>query len=150
MSTKIEIEINEIISKEEIEERAREILFNHLTQKIKEESDRLLGNAAYYCAYQIMDGLITNEQKEFIQNKTLKIIEEMSEHSVFRMKDLWHRDHSVAFNEVESTVRNNREKVVDRVVSVIENFDYKGKLEDDCMEILKDAILKKLTTKEIA
>lgn len=145
---KIELEINDILSREEIEERAKEIFVDILKSKISQDSDRMLSNAAYYCAYQIMDGLITEDQKKFIQTKTLSVIEKMGSSDVFRAENHWREKPSIAYMEIERAVSDNKEKIINNTISVIENFDYESHLSHDCLGILEGAIIKKLQAKE--
>lgn len=146
---KIELEISDILSREEVEERAKEIFIDILKSKISEDTDRMLSNAAYYCAYQIMDGLITEDQKKYIQAKTLSVIEKMDSRDVFRAESHWREKPSTAYKEIERAVNDNKEKIINNTISVIENFDYESHLSSDCIGILEGAIIKKLQAKDL-
>jgi len=144
---KLEFEVTDLMSKEEIEGHAKDIMIEVLRKKISEEAERLLTNAAYYCAYQIMDGVITESQKALIQAKTVTIIDKMSSSDVFRSETHWRDKPSIAYLEIEKAVRENKERITDKTISVIENFDYESRLQDDCLGILEGAIIKKIQAK---
>lgn len=142
MST-LTIEVSDLLTKEEIEERAREILIDQLKLKISRETERLLSNAAYYCAYRIVDDLLTDEQRKSIQDKTQSIINGLSEHTVFR-RESWNRETTSAYQILDKTVWENRDKIVSKTLKVIQEFDYHSKLDRDCADILMDSIIRKL------
>ena len=143
----LNINVFDHISEDEIKDIVKETLVNQLKDQIKRETDRLIGNAAYYCAYRVLDDLLTPEQVEMVRENTIKILNGMTESTVFH-RSYWNKEpHSTAYNIMDNTVITNREEIIRKTSQVISNFNFEEKLEDNCLNILQDAIIEKLSRK---
>ena len=144
---KIELEINDIISQEELKEIARETIISNMKYRIEKETDRLLGNMAWYKYESFCDAIFTEEQKELTRTKITALLNNLSESSVFH-KSYWARDpNSQAYDIMQKCVYENKEKIEQQTIKILENYNYEEKLDNDCMGILHDSIIKKLSHK---
>lgn len=142
----ITLNINDYISDYDMKEMIRLEVVRALRTKINAEADRLLGNLSHYQAQAIVDELLTEEQRELVKTKTLAIINDLGTYTVF------HTDYrgqgNNAVYQLNQAVSENVSLIKDKVKEVIDNYPYADKLEDDCLGVLHDAIIKKLSKKD--
>lgn len=142
-----EVNIYEYFSEDEIRDAIREQFLSFTKEKIKGDAERLLSNLAHFQAQKIVDELLTEEQKKLVHEKTMTILNGFSSSTVF-YKSWYHREpDSVAQQIINQTVQANREEIVKKVIGIISTYDYENKLHEDAGEIIKDAIIKKLSQK---
>lgn len=141
------INISEYLDEDEIKDIVRSEFISIVRTKINSDAERLLSNFSHFQAQKIVDELLTEQQKEEIRLKTDAILKNFSSSTVF-YKSWWHREpDSVAQQILNQTVESNREAIIQRVVGIISSYDYEAKLEENAAEIIKDAIIKKLSHK---
>lgn len=70
-----------------VEQEFRQYIRNQLTTEA--DLQRFLTNSAYYIMAQHCDIFLDEEMQTFIEEKVLKIIEGLSEYSVFRKPNAW-------------------------------------------------------------
>lgn len=142
-----EVNIYDYFSEDEIKEAVKDQFLSYTKDKIAKDAERLLGNFAHFQAQKIVDELLTDDQKKMIQEKTEVILNNISSGTVFH-KSWYHREpDSVALQILNQTVQSNRDSIIEKVVGIISSYDYEDKLHEDAANILKDAIIKKLSHK---
>jgi len=144
----IEINLDNYLSEEEKKEIVYNCFRNRVSEKLTYDAERILNNMAHHQAEKIVNELLTEGQKNFIKEKTDKILSNFSENTVFYKSWYSREPHSIAYTIINDTVNQKRQEIIDRVVSLIENYDFNSRLDIDCVDILKDAIIKKLEKKE--
>ena len=147
----VTIDINDYLDEDEMREIARE-QFARVVGEIL--VDRLhygkiydfIGNLAYEVVWPAVDEKLGCDAREAIAERIPKVIEDLSEYSVFRKADKYlKREDSVAQVILDEVVRENRPLIERRVTEIIEGLsDYR--IKDEIMaaidEIVSDWLFK--------
>jgi len=124
----MEINIAEYLSHEEV----RQIVIDTIRGRTEKMfSERVLSNMAYNCAWKILDDTLTDEALQTIEPQVKKIIGELTGSSLFRKKNAWDAEESVAYTELQKAVSDNIPLIHKKVRDVIENYNYEGFLQPD-------------------
>jgi uncharacterized membrane-anchored protein YjiN (DUF445 family) len=147
MITKIEFELSDVLSQEEIKQFVKDATIEHMRKKVSLECDRLLSNTAYYASYKMLDDIFDCEQKQKLQKKVLNIMENLSEYTVF-FSSYYERRKSLGLEMIETVLKNNKCIMEDRLKKVVEEYNYEKLVEDNLQDRLMDVIRDKLETRK--
>lgn len=130
----VTIDITDYLDEDEMREIAREQFARVVRESV---ADRLyygkvydfIGNLAYEVVWPAVDEKIGCDAREAIAERIPKVIEDLSEYSVFRKADKYlKREDSVAQVILDEVVRENRPLIERRVTEIIEGLsDYRIK-----------------------
>jgi len=142
----MEINVTDYLSDNEI----KDICTEEVRGIVIRGGERLVSNLAYETAFAIVDDAMTQRVKTKIRKKALEIIDDLSEFSVFRKKDAWGSMDSVAYGELQKAMQDNKKRIYDKVVAVIENYDFEEELKssDYIVDVLAEVIRRGLREKE--
>ena len=139
---KIEINVRDYVSDAEI----KGIIIDEVRGIVHKDRERILGNMAYGLVFKAVDEAIDGDTKELIRKKAVKIIDGLTEFSVFRKKDAWGAEESVAHQELQAEINRNRKIIHQKVRDAITNYDYAKELEGVCFEdVIIEALVKGLS-----
>lgn len=127
---KIEINIEDYLSEEEIKEICKDHVKSILKFQIK-DPERILSNMAYYSAFAICDSILTPEMMEIVRNKTVKVIKDPTSYNIFRKKNAWENEDSPAYLEVKRSIEEHKHLISPLIKRTIEERNYLQDLEDD-------------------
>jgi len=119
----ININIDDYITEEEKAEIARDVFKRKLLDKSSDDWERIISNFAYNTVYQLVDAELDGKMAEKIKEKTIKVINELTEYSVFRRNDYWNEIESPATKIMTEAILNNKALFAEKVEAVIGNFD---------------------------
>lgn len=132
METTIVIDINDYLSESEKKEYAIEAfketikkgMFNDKQGiQLDAEIQRVIGNISRSIVMEEVQKYIPNCE-ELIKKKTLEVINKDSfSYEVFKKKDVWDKDESLAITYMNETIRANKELFQKRIKETIENYD---------------------------
>ena len=132
METTIVIDINDYLSESEKKEYAIEAfketikkgMFNDKQGiQLDAEIQRVIGNISRSIVMEEVQKYIPNCE-ELIKKKTLEVINKDSfSYEVFKKKDAWDKDESLAITYMNETIRANKELFQKRIKETIENYD---------------------------
>jgi hypothetical protein len=132
MKTTITIDINDYLSESEKKEYAIEAfketikkgMFNDKQGiQLDSEIQRVIGNISHSIVMEEVQKYIPNCE-ELIKKKTLAVINKDSfSYEVFKKKDAWDKDESLAITYMNQTIRDNKELFQKRIKETIENYD---------------------------
>lgn len=146
----MEIEVKDYLSESEI----KEIVQQELRLKVRQQFDlnnieRIFSNSAYHIVWEEVNKSIDYDVTEFIKNKVIQIINELSEYSVFRDKGdyIYGRDkNSIAQDYLNQYVEENKNIINDRVIEIMQGLDSE-KLNDQLYgliyQVVEDRIIGK-------
>lgn len=137
---KLELDIEEILTPEEIKLVAKSVL----EQKLKANYERVLSNSAYRVVWDAVDEVLDNKAKEMVRDNVLKIIEEMSAFVVFRSSNGWGDMDSDALQIVKQTVHDNEELIKSKVLGHIEKYNYAQRLQECEDGYIQDVLISAL------
>lgn len=147
----MEIEVKDYLSESEI----KEIVQQELRLKVRQQFDlnnieRIFSNSAYHIVWEEVNKSIDYDVTEFIKNKVIQIINELSEYSVFRDKGdyIYGRDkNSIAQDYLNQYVEENKNIINDRVIEIMQGLDSE-KLNDQLYDLIYQVVEDKIIGKK--
>lgn len=139
----MEIEVKDYLSESEI----KEIVQQELRLKVRQQFDlnnieRIFSNSAYHIVWEEVNKSIDYDVTEFIKNKVIQIINELSAYSVFRDKGdyIYGRDkNSIAQDYLNQYVEENKNIIKDRVIEIMQGLDSE-KLNDQLYDLIYQVV----------
>ena len=132
METTITIDINDYLSESEKKQYVIEAFKETIKRGMFDDKDgiqldreiqRVIGNISHSIVMDEVQKYIPNCE-ELIKQKVLKIITEDSfSYQVFKKKDAWENQESLAITYMNETIRANKELFQKRIKETIENYD---------------------------
>ena len=132
METTITIDINDYLSESEKKQYAIEAFKETIKRgmfddkegiQLDREIQRVIGNISHSIVMDEVQKYIPNCE-ELIKQKVLKILTEDSfSYQVFKKKDAWENQESLAITYMNETIRANKELFQKRIKETIENYD---------------------------
>ena len=144
MEPQVKINIDDYLSEEEKKEIAIDVFRNQVkTQLFKSidgtvqsdsEVQRVIGNISYEIVFNEVQKYIPNAKK-MVEDKVSKILKEKDlSYYVFRKKDAWDKEESLAITYLNQEVKSNEEMFKERIKKEMEEYD----LGDDLNKELSD------------
>jgi hypothetical protein len=137
MQTIITIDINDYLSESEkkkyaieaFKETIKKGMFNDKEGiKLDSEIQRVIGNISHSIVMEEVQKYIPNCE-ELIKKKTLEVINKDSfSYEVFKKKNVWDKEDSLAITYMNETIRANKELFQKRIKETIENYDLSNDL----------------------
>lgn len=143
----IKINIEDYLNHDEI----KNIIKHEIRYIVERDAERLLTNSAYYVVFKAVDEALDNNAKELIKQKAIEVINNLSEFSVFRKRDTWERENSIAYDILQEAVKENSNLIKQKIREIIENRDYEEDIKnaidyyfaEGLMEIIKRGLEKR-------
>lgn len=135
------IEIENYLSDDEIRQIVEEEFRNRIKSLFRTEKEitRIVTNLGYYNTFKIIENEVPNF-KELIKEQTKKQCENISSYSVFRKKDAFESENSLAQDYLEEAVKENKEIINKRVVEIMNSIDNQD-LADEICSLLEEKIM---------
>ena len=126
----IEINIDDYVSEGE----KKELCIEYIRETLRGDGnsnhkERVLSNMAYEASYKILDDTLTKEDMKTIRTKTKKILLSDSSYGIFRKRDAWGSEDSVAWLEVKKAIETHKHLIEPLVKEVILSRDYASDVE---------------------
>jgi len=131
----VEIKVEDYLSTEDMRQIAADAFTEAVRDNISSDIDRILSNAAYHVVWQKVDEIIGESSDELIAQKAAKIINDLTEFSVFRAPDQF-RPSNHCWDVVVASVRKNSDLVDAAVKKAIHNLSKR-----EALEILKSGVI---------
>lgn len=142
----ISVNIDDYLSEDEKRSIARDSFRAACATKSKEDFERILSNAGYALVQKEVDAAFDGGMAEAVKAQALKVIERMSDFTVFKKPDAWDREASKGFVHLQAAMSEAGPAIRARVNQIIENMDPE-KIEDMVRHELAGAIIDRLTAK---
>lgn len=138
----MEINVQDYLSEDEMKEIAKDVWADQCRHKLEKDKERIISNEAYSCVFKMVDEVFGENLNQILTEKIVEIIKDMSSFSVFRVKNAWDRDESVAQKVMCQVVEENKHILKDTVVAQMLN----AKIDDEMVaEAVREVIVNKLT-----
>jgi len=145
MNQTIEINIDDYVSEEEKKELCIEYIKETLRGSGNDNhKERVLSNMAYAAAEKLLNSALTAEDIHMIQISVKDIIKDPSSYSLFRKKNAWGLEDSVAYLEVKKAVEKYKHLIDGLVLQAIKNRDYAKELNANA-DYIGEAIVQAIT-----
>lgn len=143
----ITIDVYSIASEEEIKEAALNAIQSiilHQFSGAEENMNRLITNLAYSFVYEMVDKQYDGKLDEFLKAKIPEVINGLSPYTVFRQKDAWQRDDSVAYKALQEEMANSRPLIKARVEKIIDEYPFNELRHDEIGDVIHECIMDRL------
>ena len=143
----MEINISDYLSQSQMEEIVADELRRIVRQKLSSDAEvqRIIGNAAYYKAYDILDNAMPEGWVETVTSKVEEVVNNSNSYNIFRYNWSTNNPESQASRIVEQTVVENKDKIITQVNEIL---DEKVKADaDSFVERLIDSFYNTFTVK---
>lgn len=133
----MQIKVEDYLSREDITEMIR----YQLNVAIRKDAERILSNTAYAVVFEAVDKALDDKAKDIIKEKTLDIINKLSEFCLFRRADAWGAKASVGQEIVDKALVDNTATIYKRVESIIAELNIEGRITQRVDDSLEDILL---------
>lgn len=118
------INIEDYLSENEIKEIVEEEFRDRIKELFRKEAatTRIISNLGYYNTFKIIEEVVP-DFKELIKEQTKKQCQNISSYSVFRKKDEFRREDSLAQKYLEEAVEDNKEIINEKVVEILKKLN---------------------------
>ena len=132
MEHKIEINIKDFLTIDEIKDIIREEFATSVAKTLSKETEltRIIGNIAHEIVFNEVGKYIPN-YKELLTKNVKQIIEKKDYRwEIFRSKDVWDREEGPGLTIIKETLNANKDAIKKRIEDAINNFDIKELCKD--------------------
>ena len=136
----VEIDINEYLSEEDKKEIAIDVFRQQVKTQLFKSSDgtvqsdseiqRVIGNITHEIVFQEVQKYIP-DAKEQIEKGVKRAIGKDMSYQVFKKKDAWDKDESLAISYMREEVKANEESFKARIREVMANYDLEPSLNEE-------------------
>lgn len=120
----MEINIKDYLSESEI----KQICVDHLRAQLAAGGERLVTNMAYEAAFSIIDEAFDEESKKLLKARVKTVLNKVDNFELFRKKNAWDSEDSVAYSALQEAVRDNIPKLHARVAETMEAYPISDEL----------------------
>jgi len=144
----IEINIDDYLTEDE----KKQLCIDYVKETLRGDAhheERVLGNMAYSAAFAILDSVLTPEMMAQVKAQAEKVIRKSTDFGIFRKKDAWGGEDSIAYLEVKKAVEENKHLIAPLVKKTMLERDYLGDLpksSDYIAEVVIDALARGLNS----
>jgi len=143
MSNEITLDLDQYISEDEKRQIAREEFREACRRSSKENFERILSNAGYEMVAAEVDKAFDEGMAATVKKNAIRVINELSSHSVFSAPNAWDREPSKGWQILQASVDESRNLIQERVQTIIQKYD-DHQLREILEERMVDALIEKL------
>lgn len=116
------IKLEDYLSQSQMEEIVADELRKIVRAKLSSDSEvqRIIGNAAYHKAYDILDNAMPEGWVEAVTSKVKDVVNDAKSYNIFRYNWSTNAPESQASRIVERTVVENKDKIVTQVNEILD------------------------------
>ena len=147
---KIELDITDYLSEDEIKEEFRFAIRQSIHNKYIKESelDRLITNLSYEFLFKQISECINKDAETLIKNKVIELLKDGSNirYELFRKANAWDREASVGYKILEQAIKDSENLIREKVTTEINNYDFGNSREiyDNIMDCVTSIIDERL------
>lgn len=148
---KVNIDINEFISKDEIKKAVLSEIQNLVRIQFSGSEvnlNRLIANLSCTYVFDMVNQQFSGELETILKNKITDVINGLSTYSVFKRKDAWEREESVAYIALQEEMTNARPLIKNRVEQIINEYPFNELDHDEIGEVVYQCVTDRLFGKE--
>ena len=118
----MEINISDYLSQSQMEDIVADELRRIVNHKLSSDSEvqRIIGNAAYYKAYDILDNAMPEDWAETVTSKVKEVVNDAKSYNIFRYDWSTNMPESKASRIVEQTVVESKDKIITQVNEILD------------------------------
>lgn len=143
----INIDVYDIASQKEVKEAVlgaiKELVVRQFGGK-EENLNRLLVNLSYSFVWEMVDRQFSGTLEEQLKAKIGDIVDGLSAFSVFRRKDAWDKQDSVAYIALQEEMANARPLIKARVEKIIGDYPFAELQNDEIGDVVYRCVMDRL------
>lgn len=117
----MEINVLNYLSESEIKSICEDEIRNHVRNSFSEKDlERIISNSAYYKVFGIVDNLLPNGYEEKVVEQVEKIIDSMTDYSLFRFSYGDRRPESKGALILEKAVEDRKQDIINKINEIID------------------------------
>ena len=140
----ITLNVDDFLSESEKKQIVSDAFRAEASRKSAEDFERIISNSAYHLVSAAVDAHFDGKMVEVLKASTIKVIENLSTHTVFSPPNAWDRAASKGFEHLQSSLDDLKPAIQARVAELIASYD-SGYLGEMIERQVGEAILRKLT-----
>ncbi len=140
------VNLEDYLTNEEIKECCKDAVKNSIAKQYARESEvhRLVSNLSRQFVWDIVDSFYPENLEEFVKTKVVEAIEDLSQYSIFRKKDIWENKDSPAYLILEEVCKNSRPLIEKRVEEIIKEYPFHELDRDEIGDTVYQCVMDKL------
>jgi hypothetical protein len=141
------INVFDVVSEEEIKSVVMDAIRQLVIQQFsgsEENLNRLISNLSYSFVWDMIDQQFNGELRRILSMNISKIINGLSSFSVFRQKDAWGREDSVAYKILQEEMANARPLIKARVEQIVQEYPFHELQYDEIGEVVYQCVMDRL------
>lgn len=143
----VKIKIEDYLTEDDIQEIIKDELAGKVRKAVEEKDlDRIITNSAYRIIFKAVDEQIGEDIECLLRDKAIEAVSGLSTFHVFRQKDVWEKEDSIAYTYLQQAMRDNKDVLFERVKEIMGSIDEEylsSRLNDLIYEVIADRILGK-------
>lgn len=140
---KIEVDFRDYLTDDDVRRIVSEEFRDVVRAKVRADFERILTNAAYELVRREVDAVFDGGMAEFVKEKAVGVIKELSAFTVFRRPDAWDKEASKGWVHLQSAMDEAKPQIAERVSEVIAGMDVSDMrylIESKVSDVLTDRI----------
>ena len=138
---KINVNINDYLSNDEIKEVIKGELREIIRRRSSNDIERIITNSAYDVVWSAVDEAFDGESLSILKDKVIGVIGEMSSFTVFRKPDAWNRAENTPYSELMKVVKSNSHLLENAVVDQMKTLS-KTQISKIVADVMKEKLSK--------
>jgi len=145
----VNINVYDVASEEEVKQAALDVIRHEVFKTFNKENDldRLISNLSYEFVFNMVNEQFNGNLENLLKEKITEILNDLSSYTVFRRKDAWDRDESIATKILNEECANARPLIKQRVEQIIEQYPFNELKNDEIGEVVYECIMDRLFNK---
>lgn len=143
----VKIKIEDYLTEDDIQEIIKDELAGKVRKAVEEKDlGRIITNSAYRIIFKAVDEQIGEDIECLLRDKAIEAVSGLSTFHVFRQKDVWEKEDSIAYTYLQQAMRDNKDVLFERVKEIMGSIDEEylsSRLNDLIYEVIADRILGK-------
>jgi hypothetical protein len=119
------INIDDYLSEEEKHSIAKEVFIEQCRKRSADDFERIITNSAYHVVWDSMDEFCDKSVMAKLRNKVRNIIDGLTEFTVFRQPDAWHKRENTPYSVLLESVRENKPLLDQKVKAAMSKLSTK-------------------------
>jgi transcription termination factor NusB len=118
-----DIDFGQYLSEEERKSIAEDAFRQHCAANFKADAERIFSNTAYHAVEKLVNEAHDGKTAEIIAEKTLEVINRLSEYTVFGRKDSWEKQDSEGYKALNDAIIRHKDAIDERLKKIIDELD---------------------------
>jgi len=133
------IKFEDYLNENEVKEIVTDVFRQQLADKFKKDYERIFSNAAFNIVTKLVDEQMNGKMAELIAENTVKVINGLSDYTVFKRPDAWDNSSSEAYKILQKSVVDSKPLIDEKIKGMIDKLvirELQEQLNESILELL--------------